>query len=87
MFLWISQILFVPDRDLFASCLYSQTKSYVSWSPDPGAVAVDAFSLCWKSFKPYAFPPFGLLGRVLHKLKLEEILDALIIAPSGQQRT
>ena len=76
MVLWISQILFVPDIDSFAPCLYFQTKSYVSWSPDPGAVAVDAFSLCWKSFKPYAFRPFSLLGRVLHKLKLEEVPDA-----------
>ena len=81
VFLWVSQSLFVPDIDLFASRLNFQTQRYVSWFPDPGAFAVDAFSLSWKDFKPYIFPLFSLIGRILHKLKLEEVLDAIVIAP------
>ena len=42
VFKWISNSLFVPDIDLFASRLNFQTS--VSWCPDPGAWAVDAFS-------------------------------------------
>ena len=72
---------FVPDIDLFASRLNFQTKVYVSWSPDPGAWAVDAFLFCWKDFKPYIFLPFSLLGRVLLKLQKAEVFDAIIIAP------
>ena len=79
--MWVTQSIFVPDIDLFASRLNFQTKVYVSWSPDPGAWAVDAFSFCWKDFKPYIFPPFSLLGRVLLKLQKEEVSDAIIIAP------
>ena len=40
-----------------------------------------AFSFCWREFKPYIFPPFSLLGRILTKLKVEEVPDALVIAP------
>ena len=29
----------------------------------------------------YIFPPFSLLGRILTKLKVEEVSDALVIAP------
>ena len=81
VFKWISNSLFVPDIGLFASRLNFQTSVYVSWCPDPGAWAVDAFSFCWREFKPYIFPPFSLLGRILTKLKVEEVPDALVIAP------
>ena len=35
------------DIDLFAYRLNFKVKKYVSWHPDPGAYAVDAFSLSW----------------------------------------
>ena len=81
VFLWISQSLFVPDIDVFASRLNFQTRCYLSWFPYPGTFEVDAFSLSWKDFRPYMFPPFSLIGRVLHKLKLDEVLDEIVIAP------
>ena len=80
VFLWILQSPFVPDIDLFASRLNFQTRRYVSWFPYQGAFAVDAFSLSWKYFRPYMFPPFSVIGRVLHKLKPEEVLDEIFIA-------
>ena len=54
---------------------------YVSWKPDPGAKAVDAFSLHWKDTNPYMFPPFSLIGRVLTKLTRDAVATALIITP------
>ena len=39
------------------------------------------FLFCWREFKPYIFPPFSLLGRILTKLKVDEVPDALVIAP------
>ena len=51
-----------PDADLFASRLNTQLPTYVSWRPDPGAVATDAFSLDWGPIFFYAFPPFCQIG-------------------------
>ena len=45
VFKWIGERYFAPDIDLFASRLNYQVGRYVSWKPDPGAWAVDAFSV------------------------------------------
>ena len=37
--------LVMPEVDLFASRLNCQIDKYVAWQPDPGALAVDAFSI------------------------------------------
>ena len=37
--------------DLFASQLTKQLKDFVSWRPNPGAMAIDAFTLDWTKFK------------------------------------
>ena len=37
-----------PTVDLFASQLNSQVDKYVSYQPDPRAIAVNAFLLNWK---------------------------------------
>ena len=42
--------------DLFATRLNHQLDHYVSWRPDPGAMATDAFHLSWKDLQGYAFP-------------------------------
>lgn len=62
----------VPDIDLFASRLNHQLPKYVSWEPDPGEIAVDAFSLHWDGMCLCAFPPFCLISRCL--LKIEQTL-------------
>ena len=81
VFKWIAERYFAPDIDLFASRLNYQVGRYVSWKPDPGAWAVDAFSVVWSCLKPYLFPPFSLLGKVLQKLKVEEVPSAVVIIP------
>ena len=81
MFKWISHSLFVPDIDLCASRLNCQSSVYFSWCLGPEPWAVDAFSFCWREFRPSIFLPFSLLGRILTKLKVEEVSDALVIAP------
>lgn len=55
------------DVDLFASLLNAKCHSYVSWFPDLGSIAVDAFAFSWKGLNFYAFPPF-ILPRVLRKI-------------------
>ena len=81
VFKWIAERCFALDVDLFASCLNYQVGCYVSWKPDPGAWAVDAFSVVWSRLKPYLFPPFSPVGKVLKKLKVEEVPSTVVIAP------
>ena len=70
-----------PDVDLFASKNNFQVKPYVSWGPDPFAIAVNAFHIKWNSFDLcYIFPPFRLLNRVLQKI-FNERARAIVIAP------
>lgn len=45
---------------------------YVSWHPDPRAVATDAFSFSWSDCFYYAFPPFSLIPRVLPKVRQDQ---------------
>ena len=48
VFKWIAERYFAPDIDLFASRRFNyQVGRYVSCKPDPGAWAVDAFSVVW----------------------------------------
>lgn len=62
---------FKPDMDLFASRINHQFPHYVSYRPDPEAIATDAFSLNWSNLKFYAFPPFSVIPTVLNKLTTE----------------
>ena len=76
----ITNMTFVPDIDLFASRLNAKTDCFVSWHPEPGAMAVDAFSISWANLKCYAFPPLSLLTQVLAKIRNDKAL-VLLIAP------
>ena len=53
--------------DLFASRLTAHLPRFVSWKPNPGAEAVDAFTLDWSQLRGYAFPPFALIGWCLRQ--------------------
>ena len=44
----ICQQLFMPKIDMFASRINTQLEAFVSWLPEPGAYAVNAFSICWQ---------------------------------------
>ena len=71
---------FIPDIDLFASRFNAKFPKFVSWHPEPGAMAVDAFRVSWSNLKCYAFPPFSLLPQVLRKVRDDKAL-VLLIAP------
>ena len=58
-----------PAIDLFASRINAQTSCYVSWRPDPHAVAIDAFHMQWGNIQAYAFPPFSVIPRLLQKIR------------------
>lgn len=67
-----------PSIDLFASRLNNKCVNYVSWIKDPGAIAVDAFTIAWEDYF-YAFPPFSIILRVLKKIKSEKAEGILVV--------
>ena len=76
----ITELWNMPDIDLFASRLNHQVDNYISWKPDPDASAVDAFSRNWGHQLNYIFPPFCLMGKVVHKI-INDQAEAIVIAP------
>ena len=77
----VSKCLFLPDIDLFANRLNHKVEKYIAWKPDPFAFAVDAFTVNWKPFKPYIFAPFSLIAKILQKIEMDQVQDAIIIIP------
>ena len=75
----ISELSVLLTIDLFASRISHQLPNYVSWCPDPGAVAIDAFHLSWKEFVSYIFPPFSLMSRVLQKIQQEKVEGVIVV--------
>ena len=82
----IADCFYHPEIDLFASRLNTQLPKYVSWRPDPGCIAVDAFSLNWTDKLLYAFPPFSLIARILQKL-WEDKAQMILIVPYWSTQT
>ena len=60
------------QTDLFASRINYQLEKCVSFKPDPGAIAIDAFSLDWANLTFYAFPPFSVIPMVLRKIQADK---------------
>ena len=74
------KLSFSPDIDLFASWINNQVQKYISWKPDPGSIAIDAFSISWSKFDFYAFPPFSIIGSVIRKI-IHDGATGIIITP------
>ena len=77
----ISKFKFQPEVDLFASRLNVQLPVFVSYHPDPEAMHINGFSISWQSRHFYAFPPFAVIGKVLHKIVLD-IATWIIVVPN-----
>lgn len=67
-----------PDIDLFASRTNTKCPRYVSWRPDPDALAIDAFTLSWEGIFFYAFPPFSLILKCIEKIILDKAMGILV---------
>jgi hypothetical protein len=79
LFSQLCQTYTVPKMDLFASRINFQLPHYVSWRPDPNAQCIDAFHMSWSNGTYYAFPPFSIIGRVLHKIMADKATVLLIV--------
>ena len=69
----------IPTIDLFAAANNNKVETYVSWLPDPGAYAVDAFTFLWPCINVYAFPPFSLVAKVLAKIIRDTVTGWMIV--------
>ena len=70
-----------PDINLSATRLNTKLPCYVSWKPEPEAVAVDAFTLDWSKYNlVYCFPPFSVIGKVLQQL-IQTQVRAILVLP------
>ena len=67
-----------PEIDLFASSENKQIEKYISWKPEPEALAIDAFTVEWKEQFFYIFPPFSIIGRVVEKIQQDQTRCILI---------
>ena len=65
--------------DLMSSRTYCQVSKYISWRPDPGAVAIDAFTINWNSLQFWCFPPFSLIPRVIKKIREDQATGLLVV--------
>ncbi|XP_046468122.1 uncharacterized protein [Neodiprion pinetum] len=68
-----------PKLDLFASRINAKCQAYCSWHRDPDALAIDAFTINWKSKYFYAFPPFALVLRFLRKVIADRACGIAIV--------
>ena len=66
------------DTDLFASAWNAQLTRFAAWSPQPGALATNAFSLSWGELEGYAFPSFALIDRCLSKVTRDQATITLV---------
>ena len=64
LFKQITKHLGLPVVDLFASQVNHQMPEFVSWRPEPGAIATDTFNIPWDFPLSYLFPPFCLIKNV-----------------------
>ena len=70
-----------PEIDLSASKINTKCNKYVSYQPDPGAFAINAFHISWEKNSFYAFPPFCITPKVLRKI-CEDKATGLIVVPN-----
>ncbi len=77
---------FIPNIDLFASRINYQVKPFISYHPDPEALAVNAFHISWRDYKFYAFPPFSIISQVLQKIQREKS-EGLVLIPKWPTQT
>ena len=73
------------DIDFFATCVIHQVPAFVSWRPEPGAVATDAFNVKWDFQLAYLFPPFCRIKTCLRKIQQDQS-HCVLITPVWKSR-
>ena len=74
-----------PTIDLFATRHNRKLPLFVSPVPDEQALHVDAMTMDWNNLLVYAYPPTGLIARVITKLKQHQC-RMILIAPHWTEK-
>ena len=81
LFRWFDRNWHGHDVDRFASATNAQVPVFNSRWPSPGCVGVDAFAEDWNGVTSWINPPWGVLGRVVAKLRDSPGAAATVVAP------
>ena len=73
------------DIDLFATRVNHQVPAFVSWRPEPGAVATDAFNVKLDFQLGYLFHPLCMIERCLKKIQQDQS-HCVLITPVWKSR-
>ena len=66
------------DIVLFASKINHQLSNYIPWRPNPGAKAIDTFSINSSPTYNYCVPPFSIILKVSSSYSGGTILNHLV---------
>ena len=80
VFLGIERLWGPVEVYLFASRLTHQCQAYLSWRPDPYALATNAFLQDWSGMRGFAKPPCNLIERVLAQIQAQKA-QVILITP------
>jgi hypothetical protein len=72
------QELWPSTVDAFATPWNAQLPAFISWHPQPGALAANAFSFNWSEMSAYCFPPFALIFKCLEKIRREKAIVVFV---------
>ena len=64
--------------DLFASRTNTQLPRFISWKPDPQALATNALRVPWTQENGFACPPWALISQCLMKIQREQSTLTLV---------
>lgn len=74
--------------DLFASRQNTQVPRFFSWQHDYAALGTNCFTRQWSELGTlYAYPPPILIGRVLQKIRRDEVQNAIAVIPLWMGQT
>jgi hypothetical protein len=79
----IADLSVTPTIDLFATADNHKLPRFAALPGRnaDGAEALDALSFPWTDEVPYLFPPVQLIPRILQKLRMDAVKDAVLVFP------
>ena len=78
-------LLWPATIDLFMTALNHRLPVYFSLMNESQSVGTDAMMQPWDGLQAYAFPPFGILQRVIAKVRQSRGLELTLVAPFWPQ--
>jgi hypothetical protein len=78
-----ARLSITPTIDLFATAANHKLPRYASLAGRHAGSAetIDALSIPWTGETPYLFPPVQLIPRVLQKLRMDGVKEAVLVCP------